>query len=121
MATALLAGAAAFAATGRTRTPTHANPGAVGSYVGLAGTMGPAALGRRTACGALINSDTEGVAHPTLPCGAQIYLTLGTTTVLAQVIDHGPIPPGRVFDLTPALAFQLGLEGVRRLHWSYAS
>jgi rare lipoprotein A (peptidoglycan hydrolase) len=120
-ATALLAGSAAFAATEQTRTPAHLLPEAVGSYVALAGTMGPAALGRRTACGVLVNSDTEGVAHPTLPCGARIYLTLGSMTVLTQVIGHGPIPAGRVFDLTAALGVQLGLGGVRKLRWSYAA
>ena len=120
-AAALLAGCAAFAATERARTPVSLLPEAVGSYVALAGELGPAALGRRTACGVLINGDTEGVAHPTLPCGARVYLTLGATTVLTQVIDHGPIPPGRVFDLTAALGARLGLDGVRRIRWSYAA
>jgi hypothetical protein len=120
-AAALLVGSAAFAATERTRTPVRLLPEAVGSYGALAGTMGPGALGRRTACGVLLTSDTEGVAHPTLPCGARIYLTLGSTTVLSQVIDHGSIPPGRVFDVTPALGVRLGLDGVRSVRWSYVA
>jgi rare lipoprotein A len=60
------------------------------------------------------------VAHPTLPCGARIFITYHGTTVLVQVIDRGPYVPGRQFDVTQALARRLGLNGVQQIHWSYA-
>ena len=65
-----------------------------GSYVALAGSSGPAAFGRRTACGGVIRADTIGVAHPTLPCGARIFITYHGKTVLTQVVDRGPYVPG---------------------------
>jgi rare lipoprotein A (peptidoglycan hydrolase) len=60
------------------------------------------------------------VAHPTLPCGARIFVTYKKTTVLVQVIDRGPFVPGEQFGLTAALARRLGLQGVQPVHWSYA-
>ena len=41
--------------------------------------------------------------------------------VLTQVVDRGPYEPGRAFDVTDALARRLGLQGVQRVHWSYAA
>ena len=68
----------------------------------------------------MIHADTEGVAHPVLPCGARIYVSYHGKHVLTQVIDRGPYVPGRQFDLTDALARRLGLQGVQQIHWSYA-
>jgi len=56
-----------------------------------------------------------------LPCGARIYITFRGKHVLTQVIDRGPVVPGRQFDLTDALARLLGLSGVQRIRWSYAA
>lgn len=117
---ALLAAVVALAVTAQTRSSTGKTPQAEGSYVALAGSSGPAAFGRRTACGGVLRPDTEGVAHPTLPCGVRIFITYHGKTVLTQVIDRGPYVPGREFDLTDALARRLGLEGVQTIHWSYA-
>jgi rare lipoprotein A len=117
---ALLAAAAALAVTAQTRHHTKSGPQPVGSYVALAGSSGPARFGRKTACGGVITQDTEGVAHPTLPCGARIFITFRHRTVLVQVIDRGPYTSGRQFDLTDALARRLGLSGVQEIHWSYA-
>ena len=117
---ALLAGAISLAVTAQTRGRSHSGPQPEGSYVALAGSSGPAAFGRRTACSGTIGPDTEGVAHPTLPCGARIFITFGGTTVLTQVVDRGPYVPGRQFDLTDALARRLGLRGVQVVHWAYA-
>jgi rare lipoprotein A (peptidoglycan hydrolase) len=68
----------------------------------------------------VIRQDTVGVAHPTLPCGARIFLTFRHQTVLVQVIDRGPYTSDRQLDLTDALARRLGLSGVQEVHWSYA-
>jgi rare lipoprotein A len=117
---ALLAVAVSLAVTAQTRDSTSNAPQPEGSYVALAGSSGPAAFGRRTACGGVIRPDTVGVSHPTLPCGARVFITYHGQTVLAQVVDRGPYVPGRQFDLTDALARRLGLSGVQEIHWAYA-
>jgi rare lipoprotein A len=104
------------------RTSSHATttPQPEGSYTALAGSSGPGAFGRRTSCGGVLHPDTVGLSHPTLPCGARIFITYKGTTVLAQVIDRGPYETGRQFDLTDALARRLGLRGVQQIHWAFA-
>lgn len=117
---ALLAAAAALAVTHLRHDGESGLPAPQGSYTALAGSSGPGAFGRRTACGLTIRAETEGVAHPTLQCGARIYISYGGRHVLTQVVDRGPYVPGRTFDLTDALARRLGLRGVQRIQWSYA-
>lgn len=90
-------------------------------YSAVAGVRPIGDFGRRTACGEVLRPDTLGVSHPVLPCGAKIYLALGRRTVLTQVIDRGPFVPGRAFDVTAPLAAKLGLGGVERIRWAYAS
>jgi rare lipoprotein A len=117
---ALLAVAVSLAVTAQTRTSSSNLPQPEGSYLALAGSSGPAAFGRRTACGGVIHPETIGVSHPTLPCGARVFITYKGQTVLTQVVDRGPYVPGRQFDLTDALARRLGLRGVQEIHWAYA-
>jgi rare lipoprotein A len=117
---ALLAAVAALAVVAQTRGGSHHSPEPVGSYTALAGSAGPAVVGRKTACGGTIGRDTEGIAHPTLPCGVRIFVTFAGRTVLTAVVDRGPYRPGRQFDLTDALARRLGLSGVQVVHWSFA-
>jgi len=117
---ALLAVAVSLAVNAQTRTHASTTPQPEGWYAAFAGSSGPAAFGRRTACGGVIRPDTVGVAHPTLPCGARVFITYRGQTVLTQVIDRGPYVPGREFDVTQALAQRLGLDGVERIRWSYA-
>jgi rare lipoprotein A len=117
---ALLAVAVSLAVTAQTRTSSSNLPRPEGSYLALAGSSGPAAFGRRTACGGVIHPETIGVSHPTLPCGARVFITYKGQTVLTQVVDRGPYVPGRQFDLTDALARRLGLRGVQEIHWAYA-
>jgi len=40
--------------------------------------------------------------------------------ILTQVVARRPVVPGRRFDVTPALAEDLGLEGIERIKWVYA-
>jgi rare lipoprotein A len=117
---ALLAVAVSLAVTAQTRTSSSNTPQPEGSYVALAGSSGPAAFGRRTVCGGVIGPETIGVSHPTLPCGARVFITYRGQTVLTQVIDRGPYVPGRQFDVTDALARRLGLRDVQEIHWAYA-
>jgi rare lipoprotein A len=117
---ALLAAVAVLAITQSKREKGSTGPEAEGSYSALAGSSGPAAFGRHTACGGILTPETLGVAQPTLPCGARIFISYNGTTVLTQVVDRGPYTAGRQFDLTDALARKLGLRGVKTVHWAYA-
>jgi rare lipoprotein A (peptidoglycan hydrolase) len=118
---ALLAAAVSLAITSQTQKGDSGLPKPTGSYTALAGSTGSAAFGKRTACGQLLKPSTQGVAHPVLPCGVRVYVSYRGKHVLTQVIDRGPYVPGRQFDLTSALAHLLGLVGVQRIQWSYAS
>jgi hypothetical protein len=120
LAVALLAAVAVVAVLQRRHDPMPQGPQPVGSYTALAGSAPESVIGRRTSCGIVLTEDTEGIAHPTLPCGVRLFLTFEGRTVLAQVVDRGPYRGGRQFDVTPALARRLGLHGVQVVHWSYA-
>jgi rare lipoprotein A (peptidoglycan hydrolase) len=117
---ALLAGVVALAVAEQTHGDAETTTQPEGSYRAIAGSSGPAAFGRRTACGDVLRPETIGVAHPTLPCGVRVFITYKGKTVLTQVIDRGPYVPGRQFDLTDALARRLGLQGQKQITWSYA-
>jgi rare lipoprotein A (peptidoglycan hydrolase) len=117
---ALLAAVIAVAVTGWGTAGRRTSAHPVGDFVALAGSAGPAAFGHRTACGGVLRADTLGIAHPTLPCGARIFINFHGKHVLTQVVDRGPYVAGRQFDVTDALARLLGLVGVQRVHWSYA-
>lgn len=117
---ALLAGVVALTVTISTRSAAKSLPLPVGSYDALAGSSGTGAFARRTTCGAIVNSETEGVAHPVLPCGIRVYITYRGKTALTEVIAHAPTVPGAQFDVTAPLAKRLGLTGVQPIHWSYA-
>jgi rare lipoprotein A len=76
--------------------------------------------GKQTACGVAIGPKTFGVAHPSLPCGARIFIAYGHTQVLTEVLERGPYIPGRELDLTPALASKLGVSEVTDVRWRFA-
>ena len=75
---------------------------------------------RRTVCGQVLRPKTVGVAHPTLPCGAKIFIEYGGKQVLTAVIDRGPFAGGREFQLTKALAEKIDLHGVQPIKWRFA-
>ena len=87
-------------------------------YRALAGVRSK--LRARSACGWLLRSGTLGVGHPVLPCGAKLFIAYGGKRVLTRVIDRGPYSGGREFELTPALAKVVGLEGVQQIRWTFA-
>lgn len=119
-AIALLAAVIAFALGDLGNGHAARSPEPVGDFVARAGSAGPAAFGHHTACGGVLRPDTYGIAHPTLPCGARVFIDYNGLHVLTQVVDRGPYEPNRQFDVTDALARRLGLEGVKQVHWSYA-
>jgi hypothetical protein len=61
------------------------------------------------------------VTHPVLPCFAKVLVRYGGETVLTEVIDNELAATGRQFELTPALAQLVGLDGTQEVEWRYAA
>ena len=74
---------------------------------------------RATACGYRLTAKTVGVAHPVLPCGAQVYLEFGTKRLLTRVIGRGSGAAAE-FALTQALADEIGLHSRQSIEWRFA-
>ena len=91
-------------------------PGAGPWHDALAGVYSPPA---RTDCGVAVGAGTAGVGHPVLPCGVELYLRYGHTTVLTRVVDRGHVPSSRGMNLTPALAELLGVTGTQPVQWRF--
>ena len=72
-----------------------------------------------TDCGATLAPSSFGVAHPVLPCGAKLLLEYEGRRAEAEVVERGSVGPGRSFDLTPALAEQLGVAGEATVRWRF--
>jgi hypothetical protein len=75
---------------------------------------------RATACNFRLTAKTLGVAHPVLPCGAQVYLQFGGKLVLTRVIGRGSGARSE-FALTQALADELGLHSRQPIKWRFAA
>ena len=92
-----------------------------GSWYRTRAGAGETAFGRTTSCGIRLERSTVGVAHPEFRCGTKLYLAHGgSPKILTEVIDHRPVVFDRGFDLTPALAAKLGIQGVQWVQWVYA-
>ncbi len=127
-AVALVSGVAVLALTGSAADKTAAAgpeqvpvAGGGGWYTALAGSRGAPRDAERTTCARVLTSRSLGVSHPVLPCGAKIYISYGGAQVLTEVIDTKLKQPGRQFELTEALAQQLGLEGTQQIRWRFAT
>jgi hypothetical protein len=122
----LVAGVIALAVT---RAHTHSNvtplpeaapaPGG-GWFEALAVPARAPARPRATACGFRLTAKTLGVAHPVLPCNAQVYIELGNKQVLTRVIGRGSGPRSE-FALTRPLADELGLHSRQQIKWRFAA
>ena len=73
-----------------------------------------------TGCGVRLAPEALGIAHPVLPCGARIVVAHEGRQAQAEVVDRGPVEGGRAFDVTPALARQLGIAGEAAVRWRFA-
>lgn len=73
---------------------------------------GPGLYGNRTACGKVLRPGTRGVAHRNLPCGARIKFVYRGRRAVTRVIDRGPYSHGNDWDLTEAVARELGFLSV---------
>jgi hypothetical protein len=101
-------------------TPAPAVDADGGWYVARAGSRGLARDAERTTCGITLTDGSLGVSHPVLPCGAKLFISFGGQQVLTEVVDHRMSSAGRQFELTPALATKLGVEGTQELRWRFA-
>jgi hypothetical protein len=86
----------------------------------VVGVLRPEAYAQETTCGTRLESGTLGVAHPVLPCGVDLVLSIASKEVRAKVVDHTPVGGGREFDLTQALAKELGVHGRQTIRWRFA-
>jgi len=123
---ALLAGVfgVALSQAGRDSPETVLPEPAVGLWGGwttvLAGVApGAPRSGRRSGCDWVVLPRTQGVVHPTLPCGARVFVEYDGRRALTQIVARFPVGQGRQLDLTPPLAGRLGLGGVRELRWAF--
>ena len=91
-----------------------------GWYTALAGAR-PVRYGTRTNCGVLLRPSTRGLTDSVLPCNVKLFVSFGNSErILTQVVARRPVVPGRRFDVTPALAEDLGIHGTERIRWVYA-
>ena len=85
---------------------------------------GPGLYGNGTACGKVtLRPNTIGVANKNLPCGTRVLFGYRGRFAVATVIDRGPYGPGRTWDLTKAVADELGFTstGVGRVRHAIIS
>ena len=70
--------------------------------------------GEKTASGERANPRALTAAHRTLPFGSTVKVTNKNNgrVVYVRINDRGPVKAGRIIDLTPAAAKQLGFYGL---------
>jgi rare lipoprotein A len=77
--------------------------------------------GSKTASGERSNPAALTAAHRSLPFGTKVRVTnrRNGKIVVVRINDRGPFTRGRVIDLTPAAAHELGFSGLAavRLDW----
>lgn len=88
-----------------------------GWMTGRASWYGPGLYGGTTANGTAFTPKTWCVAHKTLPMGTMVELSYRGRTVRVPVLDRGPFVSGRDFDLSNAVAKELGFDGVQTIRW----
>ena len=72
---------------------------------------------KSTASGERVNPRGLTAAHRTLPFGTRVKVTnqKNGRVVTVRINDRGPFKRGRVIDLTPAAARELGISGLARV------
>jgi rare lipoprotein A len=79
---------------------------------GVASWYGTRLDGHLTASGVPMDRQRLTAAHPTLPFGTEVEITnrRNGRKVVVTVIDRGPGHKGRIIDLSPVAAAQLGMQ-----------
>ena len=73
-----------------------------------------------TVCDVTLTASTVGVAHPVLPCGAELQLEHEGRRARTEVVARGTVGGGHDFAVTPALARRLGVEAEAAVRWRFA-
>ena len=73
--------------------------------------------GSRTASGGRLNPKAFTAAHRTLPLGTSVLVTnkKNGRSVAVTITDRGPFVRGRIIDVTPAAARELGFSGLTQV------
>ena len=99
-------------------------PGQVGVQIqwerAVVGVLPARAYSRETACSVRLDSGTLGVAHPALPCGADVVVAREGKEIRTEVVERAPVRAGRDFELTQALAEELEVSGETAIRWRFA-
>lgn len=112
-----LAAAFAASASGCATLPMQAQ--AAGCKIrtnGEASWYGPGLYGNKTSNGEIFKRGATGTAaHKTLPFNSKVQVTDLETgkKIIVRINDRGPFIPGRIIDLSPGSAQQLGLVNGR--------
>jgi rare lipoprotein A len=91
---------------------------AAGWHRSVASWYGPGFYGHRTACGQILSTGSNWVAHKYMRCGTRLTICY-RRCVNTVVADRGPYVGGRDFDLAPGLKYAVGLSGVGTVRWRY--
>jgi hypothetical protein len=86
----------------------------------VVGVLPPEAYAHETECDVKLRSGTIGVAHPVLPCGVDLVVASEGREVRTEVVERGPVRAGHDFELTQALAEELGVRGTQAIRWRFA-
>lgn len=70
--------------------------------------------GKKTASGEIVRPGGMTAAHKTLPFNTRVKVTnkKNGKSVVVRINDRGPFVKGRVIDLTPSAATQIGFNGL---------
>ena len=60
------------------------------------------------------------MAHPVLPCGVDLVVSYQGREVRTEVIERGNVGAESQFDLSPALAGELGIDQPTTIRWRFA-
>jgi rare lipoprotein A len=111
----LSAAAADATAAPQPRKPTSSAAGRLDhsgrTQTGKASFYAPRFAGRKMADGTPMNPNDDNAASKTLPLGTKALVTNLETgrSAVVTIQDRGPYVPGRIVDLSPATAGQIGL------------
>jgi rare lipoprotein A len=96
--------------------PTHPTQVSAAEQTGLASVYSHES-GSSTASGQRLNAAALTAAHRSLPFGTKVKVTntRNGRSVVVTINDRGPFVRGRVIDVTPAAARELGFSGLTRV------
>ena len=104
--------------TARTVVPSASPaPDGAAASVGLASVYARKLVGRRMANGAPMRADEHNAASTALPLGSTALVTnlANGERAVVTITDRGPFVRGRIIDLSPHTAQQLGIRGLARV------